>query len=256
MKIALIGAGRVARYLGHRLQSEGHTLTGVYSRTETHAKLLGAELNCGSTATLKQLNLDCDIVLMALSDDATAAVASQLKLEKQLLLHTAGSLSIDLLAAAGSPNFGTLYPLFSFSGEVVPKDLQIPFLIETSNEASKLVVRSMAEQISDRVQESTHAQRLVLHLAAVFANNFSNHLFGLSEELLNHKSLTLDLLLPMLTHQVLQLKSKHPAALQTGPAIRGDKGTMQRHLDMLADRPDLQAIYSLLSDSIQRTAKS
>jgi predicted short-subunit dehydrogenase-like oxidoreductase (DUF2520 family) len=256
MKIALIGAGRVARFLGHRLQAQGHEITGVYSRTQAHAVKLASELQCEHTASLHALKLTCDVVLISVSDDAIAPIASQLKLKEQLVLHTAGSLSIDLLSQTESPRYGTLYPLFSFTGEPIPANIQIPFLIESNNTNSHTILRNLAEQISDRVQDSTHNQRLLFHLAAVFANNFSNQLFALSDELLAANGLTLDLLLPMLSHQVEQLKKELPKNMQTGPALRGDTGTIERHLAMLNDRPDLQEIYTILTASIQRTAKS
>ncbi len=253
MNIALIGAGRVARYLGHRLKEDGHAISIVYSRTLQHAKNLATALQTEFTDDLSALPSETDVFLVSISDDATPDIASKLRLNKQLLVHTAGSLPIEVLAHSGTPNFGILYPLFSFSGNEVKENRTIPLLIEASNTETLQGIQRLAMSITDRVLESSHNQRLLLHLAAVFANNFSNHLFSISDDLLKKNELSLDLLLPMLANTVESLKTHTPKDMQTGPAQRGDSSTMQKHLEMLSNRPDLQNVYKALSESILRT---
>ena len=250
MKVVIIGSGNVATVLGKLMREKGHMILQVISRNHDHALSLAAELGAGSGSDFGALNPQADICLVAVSDDALYNIYDWLKAKEQLVLHTAGSVSREVLQKT-STRYGVLYPLQSLRAETAYSP-EIPFLVDGNTNETIREVYSFASSLSDKVSKATDAQRLKLHLAAVVSSNFVNHLLTLTEAYCKEEGVDFKLLLPLLSETVNRIKDFSPAEVQTGPAIRNDLETINKHLEMLAENPDLQKIYRLFSQSIQK----
>ena len=248
MKISLIGSGNVATVLGRLLKQKNFIVNEVVSRDKTHALYLAKELDAIAIDDIKALSKNSDVYIIAVNDDAIEAVSNQLNTSEKIVVHTCGSASINLLRNA-SKNFGVLYPLQSLRKEI-PYLSAIPFLIDASNNYSKNVIITLAEAISDSIKEANDEQRMQYHLSAIVVSNFTNHLFALAEEYCKKNKIEFFLLLPLIEEVMNRLRNFKPADMQTGPAIRGDISTMQKHLSLLKDFPQLKNIYEVMSESI------
>jgi len=248
MKISFIGSGNVATVLGRLLKQKNFIINEVVSRDKTHALHLAKELDAIAIDDIKALSKNSDVYIIAVNDDAIEAVSNQLNTSDKIVVHTCGSASINLLRNA-SKNFGVLYPLQSLRKEISYLSV-IPFLIDASNNYSKNVIITLAEAISDNIKEANDEQRMQYHLAAIVVSNFTNHLFALAQEYCIANKIEFSLLLPLIEEVINRLKSFKPAEMQTGPAIRGDISTIQKHLSLLKDFPQLKNIYEVMSESI------
>jgi predicted short-subunit dehydrogenase-like oxidoreductase (DUF2520 family) len=248
MKISFIGSGNVATVLGRLLKQKNFIINEVVSRDKTHALHLAKELDAIAIDDIKALSKNSDVYIIAVNDDAIEAVSNQLNTSEKIVVHTCGSASINLLRNA-SKNFGVLYPLQSLRKEISYLSA-IPFLIDASNNYSKNVIITLAEAISGNIKEANDEQRMQYHLSAIVVSNFTNHLFALAEEYCKKNKIEFFLLLPLIEEVVNRLRNFKPAEMQTGPAIRGDISTMQKHLALLKDFPQLKNIYEVMSESI------
>jgi predicted short-subunit dehydrogenase-like oxidoreductase (DUF2520 family) len=246
--ITLIGAGNVATQLGIALQEQGYAISQVYSPTKKSAEALAKKLNAAAITDLKKLLPGSVIYIIAVKDDAIEAVAKQLHFSDQIVVHTSGTVPIDVLKKT-SKNYGVLYPLQTFSkGKTV--DLKTtPVCIEANNKSTSTTLQYFAKSFSGNVQQVSSGQRKTIHLAAVFACNFSNHLYAVAEGILKKDKLSLDLLQPLIEETAAKIKGNSPVKMQTGPAVRGDKKTMEAHLKLISDA-DTKKIYQLISKGI------
>lgn len=254
IKISIIGSGNVATQLGLTLHNEGYLISQVYSRSIKNAEILSKKLKAKAIVDLKKLSADSSIYIISVKDDAIESVAKQLKLKDQIVVHTSGSVSIDILKKT-SKNYGVFYPLQTFSKEKNTTFKTIPICIEANNNTTSTSLQYFAKSISANVQKVNSEQRKKIHLAAVFACNFSNHMYTIAEQLLAKDQLTLDILKPLIEETANKIKDNKPSKVQTGPAVRNDKKTMAAHLKLLKKEKDLQKIYELLSKSIFKTIK-
>ncbi len=230
MNITIIGSGNVGTVLSRVFKSVGHNIEQLPGR--------------GSLSRIK----DSDLVIAAISDNALYELKNRINLDDQLIVHTAGSVSINVLKDI-SANYGVLYPLQSIRKEITtPPD--IPFLIDANTEENKSVLYGLAKTISDKVKYVSDEQRSKLHLAAVVTNNFSNHLFALTEEYCKKERIDFNMLQPLLLEAVDRLKNSSPANMQTGPAFRNDQQTIQKQRDMLSAYPHLLDLYNVFTESI------
>lgn len=251
IKISIIGSGNLATQLGIALHNEGYLISQVYSQTQKNASLLAKKINAEAISALKKLDQDSSIYIIAVKDDLIESVAKQLNLKDKIIVHTSGSVSIDILKKS-SKNFGVFYPLQTFSKNKLVNFKTIPICIEANNTSTSTTLQYFAKSISENVKKVNSAQRQKIHLAAVFACNFSNHMYAIAESLLAKDKLSLDLLKPLIEESANKIKENKPDAVQTGPALRNDKKTMDAHLKLLSKEKDLQKIYTLLSESIQK----
>jgi predicted short-subunit dehydrogenase-like oxidoreductase (DUF2520 family) len=251
--IALLGAGRLGWHLGQRLKECGCPLVQVFSRDGGRAAELGKQLNVAWTNRLEALRREeVDLVILCISDDAILPIAQQLHasgFEDRLLVHTSGALPLAALAEV-HPRAGILYPLQTFSRRRKPDFEEIPVCIAAREPTDEYLLKTLAERLSRRVHSVTDEQRLALHVAAVFANNFTNHLYHISRQLLEGENLPFELLLPLIKETAARLSDGTPASMQTGPAARGDTGTIKRHLEWLEQYPAYREVYLLLSKGI------
>lgn len=250
--ISLLGAGNVAWHLGQALQAAGYPVRGVYSRTLANARSL-AEVLGSAVATDDLSHLpQTEIYVFAVKDDVLPLLAVQmLRLlgadTEALFVHTAGSIPLTVLE---SRHAAVLYPMMTFSKARAVDFKQIPLFVEGTDETAEECVREMAQQLSGCVRDLDSERRRLLHLSAVFANNFSNHCFALAYRLLRVADIDPHVLRPLVKETVAKLDNLEPDEAQTGPAVRRDRVVMGRQMQALAAFPELQAIYRQLSESI------
>ena len=254
MKIVFIGAGNLATRLSLAMQRVGMQIGQVYSHTEASARQLATRLGCPWTNDLSALQEDGDLYVFSLKDTVLSDVISKVKPNNGMWVHTAGSMPMSVFEGYAQ-RFGVLYPLQTFSkGRNVNFDL-IPIFLEANTDKNADYLKNIASALSENVRFMSSEKRRSLHLAAVFACNFTNHIYTLSYKLLENESIPADVLLPLIDETVSKIHSMPPAAAQTGPAIRYDENVINKHLAMLDD-PDMQAIYRLLSQSIHKEAQN
>lgn len=252
-KIVLIGAGNVAHHLAPALLRAGMNLCQIYSRTLESARDLGRKTGITYTSDTFAVYPDGDIYIFCVSDDALLSVFKSLRInEDALILHTSGSMPLDIFKPYRQ-NYGVLYPLQTFSKMRNLDFGEIPLCIEAPDKEVLKTIGQIAAKLSSKVYEISSEKRKKLHLAAVLANNFTNHLYHMAGKLLEKEDLDFNLLRPLIfetAHKVMQMI---PENAQTGPARRGDTNILNLHKSMLKDNRDIQTLYVLLSQSIQQT---
>ncbi len=247
--IVLIGAGNVATQLGIAFYKEGYVVSQVFSRTKKSAERLAKQLNAQAIVDIKKLRTDASIYIIAVKDDAIATIAKKLKLKNQLVVHTSGTLSINVLKKT-SKNIGVFYPLQTFSLEKNIDFKTVPICIEANNKNATALLHQFSTSISNDVQTINSDQRKIIHLAAVFACNFSNHLFTIAATILEKNNLSFNILKPLIQETADKIQLNAPSKMQTGPAIRGDKKTMDAQLKLLSSKKEYKQLYKLLSKDI------
>ena len=248
MKIILTGSGNVAAVFGKLLKAAGHTITAVVSRNATHAAQLAELLEANWYNEIKKVNSRADIYIIAAADDAIQKIADGLNADNKIVLHTSGAVSKDVLQNA-SENYGVLYPLQSLRKEINYTP-EIPLLIDASNAETLAAIKLLAASISQKVSVADDMQRLKLHVAAVIASNFSNHLFTLAEDYCKKEQIPFDILIPLIEETAKRLNNFSPKDVQTGPAVRGDAATIQKHRKLLQAYPQTEKLYENMSSSI------
>lgn len=252
MRISFMGAGRVAHHLAHVL-SQHHQIVQIYSRTLATAQTLATQVNATATMNIAELNPEIDLVIIAVSDQAIASVISNVhqQLPKVLIVHTSGSTDIEVLAQIHA-RAGVFYPLQTFSLDRDIPWLDTPIFVEAKSEDDLVLLAELANQLSTRVYSYTSAQRLSLHLAAVFACNFTNYCYDMAKQIVDSQHVDFSLLYPLILETANKVLNNDPKQMQTGPAMRGDQNILKMHEQMLqkAQREDLKNIYHLMSQQI------
>ena len=254
-KISLIGSGKTATVLGKVLVHAGHTIVQVWSRSEVGANDLAKRLNAEATTDLAAIKAEVDIYLIAVKDDAIGEVAAQLRVGNKIIAHTSGIKSKELMKTA-SPNYGIFYPFVSMTKESTTDLKNVLLMIEGSNDGTIDALSTLANTISDNVREVEENQRQSLHLAAVFAHNFTNHMYTVAEKILNDKGLPFEDLRPLIAAHFSSVQKLSPSVLQTGPAIRHDSTTIEDHLRLLEQNSELRDLYLTMTEAIQQWYKS
>lgn len=248
--IVFIGAGNLATQLALAFTQKGLRVQQVYSRTPERAKALAQKVNAHSTSELSQLVSGADLYVVAVKDSAIEEVLQSLTLDQgSLVVHTAGSIPMKVLHGF-TRRYGVFYPLQTFSVNRGADFLDIPICIEASDGRVMDLLEKLAQRISSSVHPVSSDKRKTLHLAAVFVNNFVNHLYVIGSEILNDKALDFNLLRPLIRETALKVQTMHPLQAQTGPAKRMDQQVIEDHIQMLENQPEFQKIYSLVTQSI------
>lgn len=256
IRFALIGSGRVASQLAHALIEGGASCIGVQSRTPEHAQALAKKLETDSYSTTpelaeKAMEEQADLLVISINDDAISEVVETLPRDfSPMVVHTSGSTPMQ--AVSRIARHGVLYPMQTFSPDRKVEISEVPFLIEASDEKGyqlleKLLSSIVSPTLVRRLQSDDRAR---LHLASVFACNFVNHMYAAADEVLDMIGLDFSLLSPLIRETLEKALEYPPASVQTGPAVRGDQKTLERHLDLLTDKPELQELYTSVSQSI------
>lgn len=249
MNIVLLGSGNVATHLGKSFSNAGHTIVQVWSRSILHAKDLADHLKAEAIDQLSELDLDADLYLVSVVDDAIISVLEQLPSIYKIVVHTSGSTGMNVISPY-SKEYGVIYPLQTFSKAVDIDLSNTPILLEASNEDVLDKLKELASSVSKNVQYCSSEQRVKLHIAAVFSCNFSNHLYAIAEKLLSESELDFDLIRPLIMETAQKVMDKLPSEVQTGPAVREDQLTLNQHRQQLKNHPDWLSIYNLLSADI------
>jgi predicted short-subunit dehydrogenase-like oxidoreductase (DUF2520 family) len=258
MRISIIGAGRVAHHLAHVL-SKQHSIIQIYSRSIDKAQALALAVDAQAIQQLEALNQSVDLILIAVSDQAIQSVIQQLHMfaPNVLIAHTSGSTHVDVLCQYHQ-RAGVFYPLQTFSFEREIDWQNTPLFIETKQAEDLKTLETLANEISQRVYCYSSEQRLSLHLAAVFACNFSNYCYDMAKQVVDAQSVDFSLLFPLIETTAKKALQANPKEMQTGPAMRGDKNIIQMHQTLLqqANRNDLAEVYALLSGQILKRHRS
>ncbi|UHG90890.1 Rossmann-like and DUF2520 domain-containing protein [Spirosoma oryzicola] len=262
MEISFIGAGNLAWHLAPALENAGHHINEVYSRQLQHSRQLISNLYDAQThSDLNFADSPSQLFVLAVPDDALETVCSRLVLpEKAILVHTSGNQSLSVLENwmtiySDIPvQTGVFYGLQTFTkGQPFMDFRGVPLCIEATDKETEDVLVRLGQELSDIVYIITSAERRALHVAAVFACNFTNHLLAIAHDLTTTNGLEFDLLQPIIRETIRKgLAVENPATVQTGPARRGDLTTIESHLSWLAIHPQLAEIYQLMTQSIKQ----
>jgi predicted short-subunit dehydrogenase-like oxidoreductase (DUF2520 family) len=251
MDIVILGSGNVAAVLGRKFKAAGHTILQVVSRNASAASKLAYEWDTESTNYPSIINRNADVYIISVSDDAIDEVAADLKLPQKVVAHTAASVSKDILKNV-SNHYGVFYPLQSLHKDDMGLP-DAPIFFDGSDEITKKKLEALANSISpDHVSQAGDDQRLKLHVAAVFVNNFTNHLYALAEDYCNKEGIDFRELYPLIEETAIRIKDVSPARSQTGPASRNDRDTIDKHLALLGSHPRLKKMYEFLTNSIRQ----
>jgi predicted short-subunit dehydrogenase-like oxidoreductase (DUF2520 family) len=260
MKLVLIGSGNVATQLGGAIKNAGHDIVQVYSRSETSARQLAKKLHCDYTIDEKEINSRADIYLVAVSDNSIKNVVQLLSNRKlgstnrePIFVHTSGSVPITVLEKKFT-RYGVIYPPYPFTKTKSVSLKNIAITVEAGDAETLKKLKRLCSTLTKNVIELNSEQRKTLHLAAVFANNFTNHFLVLAERILKKKNMSLDILRPLILESAKRIQHNSPGEMQTGPARRGDTATLEEHLLLLKREPKLQQLYRLISESIEETS--
>jgi len=249
MRITLIGSGNVATHLAAALKNAGHNIVQVYSRTLQNAALLAYHVKAEAIDDLQAINPQTDLFVIAVKDDAIGPIAQQLAKYGQPMVHTSGATDLYTLLAFAD-NVGVFYPLQTFSKTKEVDFRNVPLCLESKDEVLSKTLQDLAQTVSNKVYFIDSNKRKTLHLAAVFACNFPNYLYNIAQQILAKQDIDFELLRPLILETAKKVQQSLPADVQTGPALRNDEITMQNHLQLLNDEPQLQQLYNLLSQGI------
>jgi predicted short-subunit dehydrogenase-like oxidoreductase (DUF2520 family) len=254
VKVIIIGSGNVAQHLIAALQKSQNSgneieLIQVYSRKR---EALISLLPLNKIATTYDDLLEADLYIIAVSDDAIAGVSDQLPFKNSLVVHTSGSVSLDSLN--NNNRKGVFYPLQTFTKNKEVNFKEIPICLETENSTDFRILEKVGKSISEKVFAIDSKQRKALHVAAVFVNNFTNHLYHLGNEICEEHQVPFDILKPLIQETAQKIMTLSPIAAQTGPAVRNDKQTIEAH-QLFLTNTNQSNIYKILTQSIQDNGK-
>ena len=251
--VVFIGAGNLATNLAKALYYKGFRIVQVYSRTEESARTLAQAVEAAYTTDLSSVAADARLYIVSLKDAAFVQLLPEIVAGKEnaLWVHTAGSIPMNVWEGKTS-RYGVFYPMQTFSKQREVDFRTIPFFIESNSSEDTELLKAIASVLSEKVYEATSEQRRSLHLAAVFTCNFTNHMYALAAELLKKYNLPFDAMLPLIDETARKVHELEPKQAQTGPAVRYDENVINKHLEMLADEPEMQELYQLVSENIHR----
>lgn len=249
--VTIVGAGNVGYHLAWHLHNAGQRVVQVFSRHLPAAQWVGSLLDVPYTNRLEDINRDSDIYLISVKDDAIGTVVENLRLPGKVVAHTSGTVPMELLRPV-SEHYGIFYPLQTLSRNISVDFSAIPFCINGSDDYTYERLRQLASCLTRKVVRIDDRQRLAIHVSAVFANNFSNHLFAIAQRILEQNNLSFEILKPLINETVRKIQNHPPVNMQTGPAVRGDVQTIARHLDFLRGLDGFADLYQSLTLSIEK----
>ena len=271
MKIVLIGAGNLATHLGKALHAAGHDMLQVFSRTMQSAETLASLLDAEPLTDIAQVRDDADVYIFSVKDSALSQLVAQLcrheadglgedgavnalrKAKKgeheRVFLHTAGSMPMSVFKGMAQ-HYGVLYPMQTFSKQREVDFSIIPCFVEANDEFAQKQIEGLAREISGRVYQLSSEDRKYLHLSAVFACNFANHCYAISQELLEEHGIPFDVMLPLINETAAKVHEMKPKDAQTGPAVRYDENVIDKQSKLLENHPHFKKVYDSMSKSI------
>jgi len=245
MQIVIIGSGNVAYHLAKAFTQKNIPLAQLFGRNEEDLNKISQELNI--PYSINNLE-DADLYIICVSDSSVENISKLITKKDCLVAHTSGSLPKQILV--GEYRKSSFYPLQTFSKSKALDYSKIPFFIETENSEDQKTLTGLASEISENVMESSHEKRKYIHLTAVFACNFVNHLFSRAKEISDAQEIPFDYFLPLIDETVKKIHEIEPKSAQTGPAARNDKRVLELHEQLLAD--ESLKIYKTMNHSIKK----
>jgi len=246
--ITFIGAGNVAWHLATALHHKGFSILEIWNRTPDAARELAEQVRSRAALSLTSL-LPADLYIMAVTDSALPEISAGINFHDRLVVHTAGSVPMNILSGV-SEYHGVLYPLQTFSKNTPLQLKEVPFCVEASDEVSLDALVNLAGALSQKVLKTGSNDRLLLHVAAVFASNYTNLMYTLAKDILDSNNLSFELLKPLITETARKAVAASPELVQTGPAKRNDQPVIEKHLEILGSMPEYAEIYRLLARRI------
>lgn len=252
MDVSFIGSGNLAWHLAPALDNVGYTVKEIYSQNPKHAaSLVGRLYQADVKASLDFSTSPSDIFIIAITDDAIREVVQEIILpEDAILVHTSGSQPLSVLGYAATSYTGVFYPLQTFSKAKKIDFKDVPIFIESDNEDVIKTLTKMGKALDSKVKRITSHDRKALHVAAVFASNFSNHMLTIAQEITKKNGLDFEVLKPLIAETLNKSLSIDPKKAQTGPAKRGDFEILDNHIEFLKDEPEIAEIYKIVSQHI------
>ena len=230
------------------LKKKGFIIKEIYSHKLKNAQKLANKLNAKATNNLNSLT-KTDLTIICVSDDIIKKIITMI--DDRPIVHTSGNTTIDVFENKFS-NYGVLYPLQSFNKNIPVNFSEIPIIYESNNLSFKKKIKKLAKDISNNIIELNSKQRKSIHISAVFASNFTNHMYNIAANILKQENLNFSLLLPLVKQGISRLENNHPKDVQTGPAKRKDYDTIQEHIQML-DNSSIKKIYQNVTEEIIKT---
>jgi len=252
--IVILGAGNVATHLSIALKKADLEIKCIYSKTIDSAKKLAVKVDAHYTNEIDHIPAEADLYIFAVKDEIIEELVTRIKLKYGIVVHTAGSISIDVFKEKFE-NYGVFYPLQTFSKNREIDFSVVPICLEASNKILENKLFDLAKRLSKNVSIVDSNKRKKLHLAAVFACNFANHMYSVATEILKDTDVSFDFLKPLIDETAQKAIDSDPELAQTGPAVRNDQNVIQEHLEMLKDYPEFEKIYSFVSESIYKLNK-
>jgi len=250
--VSIIGSGNLAWHLAPALDNAGFVVKEVFSRNPKHAEALTERLYQAEVkATLDFSTSPSSIFIVAVNDESINEIAREIILpDEAVLAHTSGSVPLTDLKFAATPNIGVFYPLQTFTKNKKVDFKQTPIFIESVNEETEAALTVLAKAISNQVRKIASEERKALHIAAVFASNFTNHMLTISKKIMQQNGLEYDWLMPLISETINKSLQLGPEEAQTGPAKRGDLEILEKHLVFLQEDPATAEIYKIVSQHI------
>lgn len=248
--VSIIGTGNVAHWFVYAFQKAGIKIQQIYGRDLTKCQNLAETCDSEAIQDLSKLKKNSDLYLFSVKDDSYEEVAAQIPFELPLAVLTSGTISARVLAPV-TPRFGTIYPCQTLNSGIDFSAVEVPLCVEGGDVDTEALLLQLAAQLSHRTLILHEEERRQLHLAAVFACNFTNALYSIAFDLLKNAKIEPHVLLPLLQNSLKKLNTMTPEEAQTGPAVRNDKQVINKHLDMLQGTP-YREIYEILTQEIHR----
>lgn len=253
--VVIIGSGNLASHLSQAFQQANKTIRAIVSRNPIAGRLLAGKCGAAYVAKVEDCPMDADLVVLAVTDAAIEDVAKRMPLGEAIVVHISGS--TDISAVGRFRHNGVFYPLQSFTKDKLLNFFEVPLLIEGSNPEVEAALLDLGHAVTTRVYAANTNDRKYVHLAAVFASNFTNSLYEASKRILeNNTKLPFDLLKPLIKETAVRLKDLDPVQAQTGPAKRKEKHVIAQQLELLKHKNPQTQIYSLITELIEEQQKN
>lgn len=248
MNLSFIGAGNIAFHLAQSLDELGFSVLSVISKSGHSAEILAKKVGARSSKEIRDIDPQTDVIFICIPDDEIAEVSNRINQSGRVVIHTSGSVGMNSLSQ--HVNSGVLYPLQSFSTHTDVNFWNIPVLLESSNTTVERCLEQISEKLSSNVRYVNSKQRKAIHVAAVFANNFTNHLLTMAKDICERHEVDFELLHPLISNTIDKALNISPEDSQTGPAVRNDLATIEKHRVLLNSDPKTLEIYNLITSSI------
>ena len=251
MKIVVVGSGNVATHFARAFHASGNEIAQVYSRNIAHAQVLARQLDAQAVDRFADLADDAHLYILAIPDDALYEVVTQISPKQGIVVHTSGSVPMDVLKPL-SAKIGVVYSPQTFVKSLEMNYTELPFCLEASDGEVLERLKNLVLPVSQKIYEINSDQRRKLHLAAVFVNNFGNALNAMAQDITTQNDIPFEILQPLIAGTAEKASHGDLWQLQTGPAVRGDEKTISNHKKLLANDSDLLELYSLITSIIQK----